>query len=60
MTLRIENGDEETADGKVVGVSMTQFAGAGKLTQTGRVEDGQLVVRTSAGDEVPRRLGTTP
>jgi hypothetical protein len=52
VTLRVETGDEETADGQVVGVSLTQFAGDGKLTQTGRVEDGQLVLRTSASDEV--------
>ncbi len=52
VTLRIDNGDEETPDGKVVGVSMTQYAGAGKLAQTGRVEDGQLILRTSAGGEV--------
>ena len=52
VTVRIETGDEETADGKVVGVSLTQFAGKDKLTQTGRVEDGQLVIRTSPGDEV--------
>ncbi|HVS34203.1 MAG TPA: transglutaminase-like domain-containing protein [Gemmataceae bacterium] len=52
VTVRVETGDEETADGKVVGVSLTQFAGKDKLTQTGRVEDGQLVVRTSPGDEV--------
>ncbi len=52
VTVRMEMGDEETADGKVVGVSMTQFAGNDKLTQTGRVEDGQLVLRTSPGDEV--------
>ena len=59
VTLRVETGDEETADGKVVGVSLTQFAGNGKLTQTGRVEDGQLVLRTSPGDEVRKRRGTT-
>jgi Transglutaminase-like superfamily len=52
VTLRIDNGDEETPDGKVVGVSMTQFAGAGKLTQTGRVEDGQLLLRNSASADV--------
>ncbi len=52
VTIRVETGDEETADGKVVGVSMTQFAGKDKLVQTGRVEDGQLVLRTSPGDEV--------
>jgi hypothetical protein len=52
VMLRIDNGDEETPDGKVVGVSMTQYAGAGKLTQTGRVEDGQLVLKTSAGGDV--------
>src|SRR5581483_943812 len=52
VTLRVETGDEETADGKVVAVSLTQFAGGGKLTQTGRVENGQLVWRTSASDDV--------
>ena len=52
VTLRVETGDEETADGTVVGVSLTQYAGDGKLTQTGRVEDGQLVLHTSSGDEV--------
>ena len=52
VTVRVETGDEETADGKVVGESLTQFAGKDKLTQTGRVEDGQLILRTSPGDEV--------
>ena len=52
LTLRVESGDEETADGKVVGESLTMYGGDGKVTQTGRVEDGQLVIRTSAGDEV--------
>ena len=52
VTVRVETGDEETADGKVVGVSLTQFAGKDKLTATGRVEDGQLVLRTSPGDDV--------
>jgi transglutaminase-like putative cysteine protease len=52
VTLRVETGDEETPDGAVVGVSLTQYGGDGKLTQTGRVEDGQLVLRTSASEEV--------
>ena len=55
VTMRVETGDEETADGKVVGVSMTQFAGKDKLTVTGRVEDGQLVLRTTPGDQVVKR-----
>src|ERR1022692_4434290 len=55
VTMRIETGTDETADGKVVGVSLTQFAGAGKLTQTGRVDDGQLLLRTSASDEVIKK-----
>jgi hypothetical protein len=52
ITIHVETGDEETADGKVTGVSLTQFSGKDKLTQTGRVEDGQLVLRSSPGDEV--------
>ena len=52
VTLSVETGDEETPAGKVVGVSMTQYAGNVKLKQTGRVEDGQLLLRTSAGGEV--------
>jgi hypothetical protein len=52
LTLRVESGDEETPDGKVVGVSMTMYGGESKVTQTGRVEDGRLVIRSSAGDEV--------
>ena len=52
LTLRIESGDEETPDGKVTAESLTMYGGAGKITQTGRVEDGQLVIRSSAGDEV--------
>jgi len=55
VTMRIETGTDETADGKVVGLSLTQFAGDGKLTQTGRVENGQLVLRTSASDEVVKK-----
>jgi hypothetical protein len=52
VELRIEAGTDETPEGKVVGVSMTQFAGSGKLTQTGRVEGDQLVIRSSAGGDV--------
>jgi Transglutaminase-like superfamily len=52
VTMRMEIGTDETADGKVVGVSLTQFAGGGKLTQTGRVEGSNLMLRSSAGDEV--------
>ena len=52
LTLRVESGDEETPDGKVTAESLTMYGGAGKVTLTGRVEDGQLVIRSSAGDEV--------
>ncbi len=52
LTLRVESGDEETPDGKVVSESLTMYGGASKITQTGRVEGGQLVIRSSAGDEM--------
>jgi hypothetical protein len=52
VELRVETGTEETPDGKVVAVSQTTFTGKGKVTQTGRVEDGRLVIRSSPGDEV--------
>jgi hypothetical protein len=45
VTLRMETGCDETAEGKVVGVWMTQYLDKGKLTQTGEVRNGKLVVR---------------
>jgi hypothetical protein len=44
VPLRIETGDDETADGKVIGLSMTQFADKGSLTQTGTVDGTELIV----------------
>src|ERR1700676_4230249 len=49
LTLRVESGDVETADGKVVGESLTMYGGDGKVTQTGRGEDGQLGIPSSPG-----------
>jgi transglutaminase-like putative cysteine protease len=57
VTQRFLTTTEETADGKVLGLSMTQFLpGDRSITQEGRVEDGRLVVRTPsnpAGQAVP-------
>jgi hypothetical protein len=44
VPMRIETADDETPDGKVVGLSMTQFVGKMSLTQTGVVEGNELVV----------------
>jgi Transglutaminase-like superfamily len=44
VPLRMETADDETAGGKVVALSMTQFAEKGSLTQTGVVEGDELVV----------------
>jgi hypothetical protein len=44
VPLRIETSDDETADGKVLALSMTQFADAGSLTQTATVNGGDLIV----------------
>jgi hypothetical protein len=48
LAVRLETGSEETADGKVVAVSLTQFTGDGKTTQTGRVKDGSLLIGTKS------------
>jgi hypothetical protein len=44
VPLKIETTDDESADGKVLGLSMTQFADKGSLTQTGTVEGTELVI----------------
>jgi hypothetical protein len=55
-TQRMATGTEETADGKVVGVSVTHYLDGGReITQTGRVEGNRLVVRTP-GDPVGKAL----
>jgi hypothetical protein len=46
VALRMETGCDETAEGKVVGVSMTQFLDKGKLTLAGEVRDGKLLVKS--------------
>jgi hypothetical protein len=46
VTQRMANTTDETPDGKVVGVSLTQYLDKGQFTQSGTVEDGQLIVRT--------------
>ena len=45
VRLRMENGTDETAEGKVIAVFMTMYQDAGKkLVLNGAVEDGQLHV----------------
>jgi transglutaminase-like putative cysteine protease len=56
VTQRLVSGTEETADGKVVALSFTQSLDRGQFTQTGKVEDGRLVIRTPSdprGKAVP-------
>lgn len=56
LSLRMEQGSEETADGKVVGVFMRQYHG-GKtmLNLTGTLEDGRMHVLIDGG-RIERRL----
>ncbi len=52
VTQRLAMSTDETADGKVVGVSMTHYLDKGqKVEQTGRVENGKLIVRTPSDPE---------
>jgi hypothetical protein len=46
VNQRLAAATEETADGKVVSETLTQFLDRGQITQSGRVEGDQLVVRT--------------
>jgi hypothetical protein len=47
VALRMDVGDDETPDGKVVGVSLTQYTDAGKFVLTGAVEGDNVVLRSS-------------
>jgi hypothetical protein len=53
VPLKIETSTDETLDGKVLGLSLTQYLDKGKkVEQTAQVEDDQLVIRTTnAADE---------
>jgi hypothetical protein len=56
VQVRMEQGTEETADGKVVGVFMRQYQGDRRqLDLRGRVEDGRLHVVVDSG-RIERRL----
>ena len=56
MQLRMEHGDEETADGAVLGVFMKQSQEQGqKLVLTGVLEDGRMHVQIDGG-RIDRRL----
>jgi hypothetical protein len=56
VNQRLVAGTEEGADGKVQALSLTMFLDQGQITQSGRVEGDQLVVRTPSdqgGHAVP-------
>jgi transglutaminase-like putative cysteine protease len=56
MQLRMERGDEETADGEVVGVFMRQYQDQGqKVALSGVLEDGRMHVQIDGG-RIDRRL----
>ncbi|HVS34251.1 MAG TPA: transglutaminase family protein [Gemmataceae bacterium] len=56
VQLRMERGDEETADGVVTAVFMRQYQGQErKLDLTGTIEDGRMHVLIDAG-RIDRRL----
>ncbi len=56
MRLRMEHGDEETADGAVVGVFMKQSQEQGRtLVLAGTLEDGKMHVQIDGG-RIDRRL----
>ena len=56
MRLRMEHGDEETADGAVVGVFMKQSQEQGRtLVLSGTLEDGKMHVQIDGG-RIDRRL----
>jgi hypothetical protein len=50
VPLRLEMSTDETPEGKVVGMTLTHFLDKGKVVQTARVADGQLMVQV-AGTE---------
>lgn len=54
VPLRMELSLEETADGKVLGVSMTHHLDKGTVVQTGKVEGGKLWIRIG---QAPRAQG---
>ncbi len=50
VPLRLDLSTDETPEGKVVGMALTQHLDKGKMVQTARVEGGQLVIKV-AGTE---------
>ncbi len=54
VELKMDNGVEETADGKVAGVAVTMYTGDKALTVTGRVEGDKLVMRGDDNRELKR------
>jgi hypothetical protein len=54
VPMRMEMSDDETVDGKVLAMSMTQFAGRQSLTQTGVVDGDELIVGIKGREETRR------
>jgi hypothetical protein len=50
VPLRLDVSTDETPEGKVVGMALTQHLDKGKVAQTARVEGGQLVVRAAGAE----------
>lgn len=50
VPLRMEIGSEETADGKVLGLSLTQVLDKGRMVQTARVEEGKLLFQSGESE----------
>jgi hypothetical protein len=49
ITMRMRNGSEEAADGKVLGVSFTQFFDGGQFTLSGKVDGDKLIISLPDG-----------
>src|SRR5437588_12589488 len=51
VPLRMEIGSDETADGKVLALSLTQFLDKGqRMEQKARVESGKLMLQSGEGE----------
>ena len=57
VALRMDSGTDETADGKVVGISMHQYEGGGGLDMKGILKGGKMHVTVAhSGGRIQRQL----
>src|SRR5437870_3135979 len=57
LVLRMESGDDETPEGKVIGVFMRQYQGQQlQLALQGTVEEGELVVQVNGNVQMKKRI----